>query len=107
MSNWENEGYDESAGLTEIEKIQLDAVILDMAYNNAWLLLTGEITFEELIPSEFNKDKEVVIAYDPNDGPQSEGLENMLSYFVEKEEYEKCSKIKEIMDQIYPTNIKA
>jgi len=41
MSNWENEGYDESAGLTEIEKIQLDAVILDIAYNNAWLLLTG------------------------------------------------------------------
>jgi len=65
------------------------------------------LTFDELIPSEFNKDKEVVIAYDPNDGPQREGLENMLTYFVEREEYEKCSKIKEIMDKIYPTNIKA
>jgi hypothetical protein len=49
----------------------------------------------------------VIIAYDPNDGPQREGLENMLTYFVEREEYEKCSKIKEIIDKIYPKVAKA
>ncbi len=48
MANWDdNSGEDNKNGLTEIEQMQLDAVMLDTAYNNSYLVLTTQITIED------------------------------------------------------------
>ncbi len=59
MADWDDNGEKETDGLSDIQQMQLDAIILDTAYNNAWMLLTGEITFEELISAQFSEGKEL------------------------------------------------
>jgi hypothetical protein len=107
MADWDDNGEKETDGLSDIQQMQLDAIILDTAYNNAWMLLTGEITFEELISTQFSEGKELVMAYDPENGPKLEELENMIAYFVEEEDYEKCAALRDIMFKAYPETYEA
>ncbi len=102
MADWDDNNGIEGGGLNEVQQMQLDAIILDTAYNNAWMLLTGEITFDELISSQFSEGKELVMAYDPDKGPKVEEFENMIAYFVEEEDYEKCAQLRDIMFKAYP-----
>lgn len=102
MADWNDNNGTEGGGLNEVQQMQLDAIILDTAYNNAWMLLTGEITFDELISSQFSEGKELVMAYDPDNGPKLEELKNMIAYFVEEEDYEKCAQLRDIMFKAYP-----
>ena len=102
MADWNDNNGTEGGGLNEVQQMQLDAIILDTAYNNAWLLLTGQITFDELISTQFSEGKELVMAYDPDNGPKIEEFENMIAYFVEEEDYEKCAQLRDIMFKAYP-----
>jgi hypothetical protein len=107
MADWDDNDKAEGGGLSDIQQMQMDAIILDTAYNNAWMLLAGEITFDELISSQFSEGKELVMAYDPDNGPKLEELENIIAYFVEEEDYEKCAKLRDIMFKAYPETYKA
>ena len=81
MANWDdNSGEDNKNGLTEIEQMQLDAVMLETAYNNSYLVLTNQITFEDLLTERFTKGGEAVMAFDPSEGPMQEELENMIPF---------------------------
>ncbi len=101
MSNWENEPEHDS-GLSEIEQMQLDAIILDTAYNNSYLVLTNQITFEDLLSKKFDTGHEAVMAYDPAEGPTLEQLENMINHYIGLEEYERCAKLQRLIDEAYP-----
>jgi hypothetical protein len=106
MANWDdNSGEDNKNGLTEIEQMQLDAVMLETAYNNSYLVLTNQITFEDLLTDKFTKGGEAVMAFDPTEGPMQEELENMISYYIEEEAYEKCAKLQKLVNKIYPQSI--
>ena len=106
MANWDdNSGEDNKNGLTEIEQMQLDAVMLETAYNNSYLVLTNQITFEDLLTERFTKGGEAVMAFDPSEGPMQEELENMISYYIEEEAYEKCAKLQKLVNKIYPQSI--
>jgi hypothetical protein len=103
MSNWENEP-EKNSGLSEIEQMQLDAIIMDTAFKNSYLVLTNQITFDELIATKFDIGHEAVMAYDPEQGPTYEQLDNMIHHFIDHEEYEKCAKIQKIIDATFPQN---
>ena len=106
MANWDdNSGEDNKNGLSEIEQMQLDAVMLETAYNNSYLVLTNQITFEDLLTERFTKGGEAVMAFDPSEGPMQEELENMISYYIEEEAYEKCAKLQKLVNKIYPQTI--
>ncbi len=101
MGQWDdNNGEDH--GLSEIEQMQLDAILLETAYENSFLVLTNQITFEELMIKKFKKGHEAVLAFDPDNGPELTEFENMLAYYIEIEEYERCAKIRDIMNRAYP-----
>jgi len=106
MANWDdNSGEDNKNGLSEIEQMQLDAVMLETAYNNSYLVLTNQITFEDLLTERFTKGGEAVMAFDPTEGPLQEELENMISYYIQEEAYEKCAKLQKLVNKIYPQTI--
>ena len=88
--------------MSKIQQQQLDDILLDQAYNNSWLILSGQITFDELIQHEFNSGKEFIMSYDPDNGPKEEELENMIAYYIDTEDYEKCAKLQSILDNAYP-----
>ena len=58
MANWNDDNEDKGGGLNEVQQMQMDAIILETAYNNAWMLLTGEITFDELMTSQFSEGRD-------------------------------------------------
>ncbi len=104
MSQWDNESEKEN-GLTEMEQLQLDQILLDTAFDNSYLVLTGQVTFTELIAKRFDVGHEAVMAYDPDDGPTQEQLENIIYHYIDLEAYERCAKIKKIMNETYPETI--
>jgi|TARA_B110000444_G_C18787727_1_gene570812 hypothetical protein len=101
MGNWENDPEEERNGLSEIEQMQMDAIVLQAAYNNAWHVLSGKTTFDLMMQKQFDNGIELVLPYDPEHGPKKEELENMISFFVESEEYEKCAKLTQILKDKY------
>jgi len=88
--------------MSKIQQQQLDDILLDQAYNNSWLVLSGQISFEELLEQDLKSGKEVIMSFDPDEGPKKKELENMISYYIDCEEYEKCSKLQAILNKIYP-----
>ena len=43
-----------------------------------------------------------ITAHNPEDDVDDETLENMIYYFEDLEEYEKCAEIKAIKDDMFP-----
>ena len=107
MGNWDDDSNEEHSGLSEIEQMQLDAVLLERAYSNAWRVLSGQTTFDMMMQSQFDKGVELIMPYDPDNGPKLEELENMIAYFVEEEDYEKCAALRDIMFKAYPETYEA
>jgi|TARA_R110000782_G_scaffold71688_1_gene143706 hypothetical protein len=101
MGNWENDPEEEPNGLTEIEQMQMDAILLETAYNNAWQVLSGNVSFDLMMKKQFTKGAELVLPYDPEKGPKKDELENMIAYYIETEEYEKCAKLTQILKEKY------
>lgn len=104
MAKWDD-NHGEDNGLTEIEQMQLDQILLETAYENSYLVLTNQITFEELMIQKFKVGHEAVLAFDPDDGPQLTEFENMLTFYIELEEYERCAKLRDIMHKAYPETV--
>ena len=69
-----------------------DEEIVDLAMNNAYAMLVGSKSIDELL----DEDKEMVLVPDP-EITDEELSEDLIEYFITTEEYEKCAKIKDLM----------
>lgn len=105
MAEWDDNN--EGEGLSEVQQMQMDEILLDTAYNNAWMLLSGELTFDELMMTQFKTGRELIMAFDPDNGPKENEFQNMIDYYVENEEYEKCAKLRDLMLVAFPNIYKA
>jgi|TARA_Y100000287_G_scaffold163054_1_gene143422 hypothetical protein len=70
-----------------------DEELVDLAMNNAYAMLIGNKSIDELLDDE---DSEMVLVPDP-EITDEELSEDLIEYFVTTEEYEKCAKIKDLM----------
>tara|TARA_R110001632_G_scaffold58878_1_gene143331 strand:+ start:3272 stop:3589 length:318 start_codon:yes stop_codon:yes gene_type:complete len=100
MSEEEQAGKDDI--IESIKQRELDDLILAEAFGNSYRLLMKEITFEEMLENNIEDEYAAVLTYDPDDGPKSYELEAMINYYEIEEEYEKCIKIKEILNKAFP-----
>ena len=73
-------------------KEKYDTEILEEAMNNAYQIVTGKFTFEQLL----EKTGEACIPFDIR--KEEPDLEGMIEYFIEIEEYEKCSELQKIIN---------
>ena len=98
-----NNGQEEQDDIMDrIHQAQLDQILLDKAYDNAWLILSGQITFDELLGQNFRNEESMIMAFDPGEGPKEQQLENMIAHYIELEQYERCAKLTEILNKTYP-----
>jgi len=71
---------------------------LDIAMNNGYHILIGDITIDDLIDG---KKEHVFLSFDPDEIKTEEGwaltINRMIDYFIEVEEYEKCAELKKII----------
>ena len=77
--------------------------ILSIAYQNAWLLFSGEKTFTEIAITPFMT--ESYMPFDPYVMMEKEKFddtkENMLTWFIDLEDYEKCAFIRDFTYNTY------
>jgi len=83
--------------MSEIDKIEAERMLLDKAFRNSYLIITGKISFENIVEETGS----FLIAHNPQSNLEEDDLTNMMDYFTETEEYEKCAIIRDI---IYKTN---
>ena len=71
---------------------------LDIAMNDGYHILIGDITIDDLIDG---KKEHVFLSFDPDEIKTEEGwaltINRMIDYFIEVEEYEKCAELKKII----------
>mgnify|MGYP003132284685 FL=1 len=72
-----------------------------LANENTFNILMGNITMKEL----FDQDIDIPLLVDPSQGSLSDSakaevLDGMIEYYVEQEEYEKCSKLVELKNKL-------
>jgi len=97
-----NYSEDKDDVMSGIAQAQLDKILLDKAYYNAWIILSGQVSFEELLADSFGSEEQMIMAFDPDNGPKEEELQNMIEHWIELEEYERCAKLQSILDKTYP-----
>ena len=108
--------------MNEIEEMEFDQRMLSAAMNNTYLILVGKASYENLLEKESMQggsiDQQVETAllfnpladeYDPsfphlhNEVNGVELVESMIEYFIETEEYEKCSDLVKYKEKNYGT----
>ena len=79
-------------GLSEIEQMEREEELIALAFNNSYSIITNEVTFDELlIRNDSTVEGVTTVAHDIEDGPTKADLENIIIFFQEREEYEKCA----------------
>ena len=69
-----------------------DTEILDEAMNNAYEIIIGNKTFDGIM----DQDGECSLPFDIRQ--EEPDLQGMIEYFIETEEYEKCSVLQRMID---------
>jgi|TARA_R110000796_G_scaffold38476_10_gene96795 hypothetical protein len=102
MSDNDNE-YDEGRDpLADIKQKEIDDMIFDEAISNSYKLLLKEITLDDMIETKFDENLTAILAYNPEQGPLLTELETMINYYVEREEYDRCVKLRDLMYENFP-----
>tara|TARA_R100000353_G_scaffold172163_1_gene137082 strand:- start:531 stop:860 length:330 start_codon:yes stop_codon:yes gene_type:complete len=101
MDNFDNfDDMDGMDGLTLSQKMEVEELIIDAAFRNSFKIVTGRRSLEQLLDKKSNDPNAMhaICAHEPGEEPSMETLENMMAYFVETEEYEKCAEIRDIIN---------
>ena len=91
----------QSGGLTvPINNItDLNMKELDLAMNNGYHILMGDITIDDLLSNSSRQ--KLYISFDPDKLNSNDYWDNiinsMIDYFIETEEYEKCAELKKLL----------
>ena len=91
--------------MKEIRKAELQGEILADAFDNSYKLLIKAISFDEMIEDKYRNDLDAVLAFDPELGPALSELENMIDFYIQEEDYEKCANLRDIMHIKFPLSI--
>jgi hypothetical protein len=84
--------------LTESEKYEMEQVMIQKAFENSYKIITKKTTFEELMNVKSAFGQKAILIYDPSEKPDKEVIEDIINYYEEEEEYEKCAELKKILD---------
>jgi hypothetical protein len=94
----ENEEY------TETQILEAEYLLLDKAFRTSFDLIVGKTTLKVILSEE----EGVILAHDPDSPLDTErnmnSLMNMMDYFIEEEEYEKCAKVRDIINLFKPND---
>jgi|TARA_R110002072_G_scaffold106746_2_gene232999 hypothetical protein len=103
MADQNNKPEEKDDIMDRIAQMQMDQILLEKAFNNSYLILSGQITFDELISKNFKRQESMIMAFDPDNGPSEDELQNMIDHYIDEENYERCAKLQVILDKTYPT----
>jgi hypothetical protein len=97
------EHSEEDERLTELEKLELERIMLYAAYENSYRVLTNKITFTDLIEEKEASGMGALMSYDPSEGIREDELDNMIQFFIEQdtpEYYMRCAELRDIRKEL-------
>ena len=82
------------------ERLEMENMIMDQAFENSYKIITKRMTFEELAAKKMltSMDPHSILVFDPTEEPDSEVIEDLIWHFEDREEYEKCAELKKLLD---------
>jgi hypothetical protein len=80
---------------------ELSEAVFTEAVDNSYMILTEELTFDELLSDTHT----LVLAHDPTKGPELIELKTILEHYVVTEDYDRCIKVRDIMNEKFPKSI--
>jgi hypothetical protein len=85
-----------------MEDFEEDLEMFHEAMSNAYLLVTNRVSMENLYESLDKGLGHLSLPFDPavHDGKSDDVLDMLVEYFIETEEYEKCSELMKIKKQL-------
>ena len=90
--------------MTESEEFVADQAIAEKALNNAYDLIIGNTTMEELFVQANERNEltggEVYLPFDPHDGIPEDCIDILIDHFIYTEEYEKCAELVKVKNNI-------
>ena len=91
--------------MTESEQFIADQEIASKALNNAYNLIIGKVTMEELFIDANNSEyisegMEVYLPFDPHNGIPEDCIDILMDHFIYTEEYEKCAELVKVKKRI-------
>lgn len=96
--SYENDEFDDTLDINEEIEILADA------YENAYKILTGKVQVEEFLLERTDAGDIVFLPFDPKEPETIELIiDDVIAYFEESEEYEKCSELMQIKDKFDDT----
>jgi hypothetical protein len=84
--------------LSEAEKYEMEQMMVQKAFENSYKVVTKKMTFEELLNVKSTFGQHAILIYDPGEGWDEQVIEDLIYYFEDEEEYEKCAELKKILD---------
>tara|TARA_R110000787_G_scaffold59892_2_gene135768 strand:- start:5669 stop:5977 length:309 start_codon:yes stop_codon:yes gene_type:complete len=96
---YDDQDENEETGLSFAEQAELEDLIVKAAFNNSFNVITKRKTFDEILSNKSAKAGSTLMAHDPEKDMPTESLENMMAYFVDEEEYEKCAEIRDLINK--------
>ena len=96
----EKEPNDFLSDLPMGERIEMENMIMDQAFENSYKIITKKITFEDLAEKtkKLSSSSHTILVFDPTEDPDKEVIEDLIWHFEDREEYEKCAELKRILD---------
>jgi hypothetical protein len=90
--------FDDTEDEDLVTSLEEEIEILDEAYRNAYKVITGAMSIQQLLD---DADDMIFLPFDPG-VPETFMLiaDDMIQYFEDAEEYEKCSEIMKIKDKL-------
>ena len=76
-----------------MKQFEMDEFIVDDSMQNAYLLITNKLTFNELF--DYNG---CSLPYHPKKKIDDDVIDEIIDYFCTKEEYVKCGELKKIKE---------
>ena len=97
MNDKENNEEDLSE-LSEAEKYEMEQIVIHKAFENSYKIITKKTTFDQLMSLKGVFGQKGILIYDPSEGYDEQVLEDVIQYFEDEEDYEKCAEVKKILD---------
>jgi hypothetical protein len=86
--------YDDSDEDFEELNFEEEAEILNAAYENTYLIVTKQVTIEEMLRESLETGDFLFLPFDPSNPDTIELiLDDVIAYFEDCEEYEKCAEL--------------
>jgi hypothetical protein len=82
------------------EKMEYENYLVDQAFENSYQVLTSRSTFEDLLDKKTKYGVKAIMIYDPTEGPDEDIYDDMIHYYQDLEEYERCAELLKIKNEM-------